>query len=415
MILFLFSQLPHSLWRKVKGDLYWQKNGAVDNIFYYGLYWKFQEEEGAMKEKKENFNQRRKKRIAFILFPAIIIIGAIILYLYLQYKKKHITTDDAFVDGRVHVMASKVPGTVKTLLVNDNQFVKKNDLLLEIDPIDYEVRVKETRAGLQAERARFSELQDRVSTAKRQLAEIIASMEAAQANVDLQKANLELAKVNLQRSEFLLKKEAIPRQQYDNSKTAYEVGVAQVKAAQEMVRQIEASVETQRTLIKQIESGLPTQEAQIRQREATVKGTELNLGYTKIYAPTDGYITKRIVEIGNQIQAGQPLMAIVPLGQDDIWVTANYKETQLERVKPGQKVKIKVDTYPSKIFYGKVDSVTAGTGAVFSLLPPENATGNYVKIVQRIPVKIILDKEADPNHTLRIGMSVVPTILINSN
>jgi membrane fusion protein (multidrug efflux system) len=105
-------------------------------------------------------------------------------------------------------------------------------------------------------------------------------------------------------------------------------------------------------------------------------------------------------------------MAVVPLGQEDIWITANYKETQLERVKPGQKVKIKVDTYPGKVFYGKVDSVTAGTGAVFSLLPPENATGNYVKIVQRIPVKIILDKDADPNHTLRIGMSVVPTILI---
>jgi membrane fusion protein (multidrug efflux system) len=368
-----------------------------------------------MEEKKENFNQRRKKKIAFILFPAIIIIGAVILYMYLQYKKTHITTDDAFVDGRVHVIASKVPGTVKTLYICDNQFVKKNDPILEIDPVDYDVKVKEARAVFQAERERFSELQDRVNTAKRQLIEVIASLEAAQANVELQKANLELAKVNLQRSEFLLKKEAIPRQQYDNAKTTYEVALAQVKAAQDMFKQLEASVETQRALIKQTESSLPTQEAQIRQKEATLKGTELNLGYTKIYAPTDGYITKRTVETGNQIQAGQPLMAVVPLGQEDIWITANYKETQLERVKPGQKVKIKVDTYPGKVFYGRVDSVTAGTGAVFSLLPPENATGNYVKIVQRIPVKIILDKEADPNHTLRIGMSVVPTILIDLN
>jgi membrane fusion protein (multidrug efflux system) len=365
-----------------------------------------------MEEKKGNVNQRRKKKAAFILFPIIIIIGAVTLYLYLHYKKTHISTDDAFVDGRIHAIASKVPGTVKTLYINDNQFVKKNDPILQIDPVDYEVKVKEAQAGFQAEREKLSELQDRVNTAKRQLTEVIASLEAAHANVELQKANIELAKVNLQRSESLLKKEAIPRQQYDNAKTAYEVAVAQVKAAQDMFKQLEASVETQRALIKQAESSLPTQEAQIRQKEATLKGTELNLGYTKIYAPTDGYITKRTVETGNQIQAGQPLMAVVPLAQEYIWITANYKETDLENVKPGQKVEIKVDTYPGKTFHGRVHSIMAGTGAVFSLFPPENATGNFVKVVQRIPVKIVLESGEDPKHLLRIGMSVQPTILI---
>ena len=366
----------------------------------------------SMEEKKEKPSRGRKKLAAFILLPIIIILGGVVLYLYIQYKETHISTDDAFVDGRVHVIASKVPGTLKALYIIDNQFVKKNDLILEIDPADYNVRVKEAQAGFHAERARLSELQDRVNTAKRQLAEIIASLEAAQANVELQKANLELAKVNLQRSESLLKKEAIPRQQYDNSKTNYEVAVAQVKAAQDQVKQIEASLETQRALIKQTESGIPPQEAQIRQKEATLQGAELNRGYTKIYAPSEGYITKRTVEIGNQIQAGQPLMAVIPLAQEDIWITANYKETQLERVKPGQKIKIKVDTYPGKVFYGRVDSIMSGTGAVFSLFPPENATGNFVKVVQRIPVKIVLDKGSDPGHLLRIGMSVVPTILI---
>lgn len=144
-----------------------------------------------MEESKGNLKQGRKKKVVFILFP-IIIIGAVVLYFYLQYKKTHISTDDAFIDGRVHVIATKVPGTVKALFVNDNQFVKKNDLLLETDPIDYDVRVKEARASFQAERARLSELQDRVNTAKRQLAEVIASLEAAHANVELQKANLEL-------------------------------------------------------------------------------------------------------------------------------------------------------------------------------------------------------------------------------
>jgi len=339
-------------------------------------------------------------------------IGAVILYVYLQYKKTHITTDDAFVDGRIHVIASKVPGTVKTLYINDNQFVKKNDPILEIDPVDYHVKVKEAQAGFQAERERLSELQDRVNTAKRQQAEVIASLEAARANVELQKANLELAKVNLERSESLLRKEAIARQQYDNAKTAYDVAAAQVKAAQDMFKQLEASVETQKALIKQAESSLRTQQAQIQQREATLRGTELNLGYTKICAPTDGYITKRTVEIGNQIQASQPLMAVVPLAQEDIWITANYKETQLEKVKPGQRVEIKVDTYPGKTFNGRVNSVMAGTGAVFSLFPPENATGNFVKVVQRIPVKIILESGEDPKHLLRIGMSVQPIILI---
>jgi membrane fusion protein (multidrug efflux system) len=365
-----------------------------------------------MEEKKANRNSWRTKVTTFIIFPVPILIGVVVLYFYLQYKKTHITTDDAFVDGRTHIIASKIPGTVKVLCVNDNQFIKKNDPLLEIDPADYDVRVKEARAGFDAEKERVSEIRNRVDTAKRQLAEIIAAWEMARANVELQEANLELAKVNLQRSESLLEKEAIPRQQYDNSKTTYEVAIAQVKAAQELAKQVEASLETQRTLIKQTELGLPTQEAQIRQREAVLKGAELNLGYTKIYAPTDGYITKRTVEIGNQIQAGQPLMAVVPLAQEEIWITANYKETQLEKVKPGQKVEIKVDTFSGKKFYGRVDSIMSGTGGVFSLFPPENATGNYIKIVQRIPVKIALEKGEDPNYFLRIGMSVVPTILV---
>jgi membrane fusion protein (multidrug efflux system) len=336
--------------------------------------------------------------------------GAALLFFYREYRATHISTDDAFVDGRVHVIASKIQGTVKILYANDNQFVKKNDLMLEIDPADYDVRVKDARAGLEMERERLSEIRNKVDTAKKQLTEIIASWEATKANLELQKANLELAKVEFQRAESLYKKEVIPRQQYDNAKTRYEVAVAQVKAAQDLAKQIEASLETQRALIKQTESGLSTQEAQIRQKDAVLKGAQLNLGYTKIYAPTDGYISKRSVEVGNQIQPGQPLMAVVPL--NDIWVTANYKETQLERVKPGQKVRIVVDTYPKKVFYGKVESVQAGTGAAFSLLPPENATGNFVKIVQRIPVRILLDRGTDPSHILRIGMSVVPTILV---
>jgi len=363
-----------------------------------------------MEEKIEKQNHSRKRIAAFIILPLLMAIGAGILYFYLQYKKTHISTDDAFVDGRVHAIASKIPGTVKVIHVKDNQFIKKGDLILEMDPMDYEVRVKEAQAGLETEKAKLSEIRDRVDTVKKQLREIIASLEQARANFELQEANLQQAEIDLKRAEYLLKKEVIPRESYDKTKTNYDVAVAQVKAARERIKQLEASLETQRAVIKQTESSLIPQHAQIQQKDAISKGAELNKSYTKIYTPSDGYIAKRSVEIGNQIQPGQSLMAVVPL--DDIWITANYKETQLERVKPGQKVKINVDTYPSKVFHGKVDSVMAGTGAVFSLFPPENATGSYVKIVQRIPVKIVLDQGTDPAHILRIGMSVVPTILV---
>jgi membrane fusion protein (multidrug efflux system) len=165
-----------------------------------------------MEEKRGKINQRRKKKVAFVLFPAIIIIGAMILYFYLQYKKNHITTDDAFVDGRVHLIASKVPGTVKVIHIHDNQFVKKNDLILEIDPIDYDVKIREAQADLQAERAKLSVIRDGVETVKKRLSEIIASSEAARANFELQEANLRQAEIDFKRTESLLQKQVIPRE-----------------------------------------------------------------------------------------------------------------------------------------------------------------------------------------------------------
>lgn len=365
-----------------------------------------------MEEKKEKPNQRKRKVFAFILFPLLIIIGAGTLYVYLQYKKTHVSTDDAFVDGRIHVIASKVPGTVRTLSINDNQLVKKNDPLIEIDPVDYDVNVKEAQASLEIERMKLHQIRDSVDTVKKQLIQFLAALETARGNLELQEANYRQSEVDFKRAETLWKKEVVPKDTYDRAKTNYDVTAAQVKVAKESVRQAEASIETQRALIKQTESGIPPQQAQIQQREALLKTAQLNRGYTRLYSPADGYVTKRTVEVGNQIQAAQPLMSVVPLKQVDIWITANYKETQLERVKPGQRVKIKADTYPNREFYGRVNSIMAGTGAVFTLLPPENATGNYVKVVQRIPVKIDLDQGSDPDHLLRIGMSVVPTILV---
>jgi len=396
---------------------------------------------------------QRRKIIVLILFCALVVGGALAVFWYLQYASTHISTDDAFVDGHVHVIAPKISGTIRGIMVKDNQRVARGDLLVEIDPIDYRVRVEDAASAFQAESARIMELNDRVEVARKQFQELKYQAESARLNFDLQKtvlkqleadikkaeagveaqtAQLKQARIDIRRGEDLYKKEVISKEKYENTQTAYEVTEAQLKGAQEQLLQVqanretqlarlkqaevdvmkaEAALETQKTVIKQAESTISTQRSLIQQKRAVLKTSELNRDYTRIYAPADGYITKRSAEVGNQVQAGQPLMALVPLAAEEIWITANYKETQLKGVKPGQKVKIKVDMNPGRVFQGRVDSLMAGTGSAFSLFPPENATGNYVKVVQRIPVKIVLEQGEDPGHMLRIGMSVVPTIL----
>ncbi len=322
-----------------------------------------------------------KKRKAFMIVGVVVLVGVIAGWFYTGYRRTHVATDDAFIDGNIHTVAAKIYGTVKTIAVKDNQQVKQGDLLVEIDPADYNVRLREASSAVGAEKAKLAEAETKIAAAK--------------ANLDLQQANLKLAEIEKSRSENLYQKEAIPRDRYDRAMTGYEVAVAQVKAAEEQLR----TAESQKL----------TQVSTIRQKEASAALADLNYQYTKIYAPADGYVTKKTVQVGNQIQPGQPLMAVV--GLDDIWVVANYKETELENIRPGQKVRIEVDSYPGKVFGGTVDSIMAGTGVTFSLFPAENATGNYVKVVQRIPVKIVLDKGSDKEHLLRIGMSVVPTVI----
>ena len=332
-----------------------------------------------MKEMLAAANGKRKK-IAVGAFSLLLVIGAVAVFFYLDYKATHISTDDAFVEGNIHVIAPKVSGTIKTVKVNDNQPVKKGDLLLELDEADYTARSAEGQAAVMSEQGK--------------LAEQSAKISARRANLSLQEANLRQAEIDLRRADRLLKDEAISKERYDKTKTAYDVTSQQVLVAREELRQAE--------------SFLGAQSASIREKEAKLKKADLDVSYTKLYAPTDGMISKKSAEVGNQVQPGQALMAVVPL--DSVWVVANYKETQLENIRPGQKVEFDVDSYPGKKFTGRVDSIMAGTGAVFSLFPPQNATGNYVKIVQRVPVKILIDKNSDPDRVLRVGMSVVPTI-----
>jgi len=288
--------------------------------------------------KMANTNDPRKQKVIKIL-AGIVVAGLVGIGIYIMSNLSRQTTDDAYIEGRIHTIAAKVSGTVLKVNVEDNQLVIKGDSLVEIDPVDYILKVKE-----------------------------------AAANLEVRKATLEQSVRDRNRAESLFNAKVIPKEKYEFALTAYNLAKAQMDSAKQQLN-----------ISRQ------------------------NLQYTKIYSPVDGYVTKKSVEIGNQIRAEQPIMAIIGLA--DIWLTANYKETQLENVRKGQRVLVKVDAYPNKVFMGRVDSIMAGTGAAFSLFPPENALGNYVKVVQRIPVKIIFDKNTDQDHVLRIGMSCIPTII----
>ncbi|HEY5513919.1 MAG TPA: HlyD family secretion protein [Geomonas sp.] len=301
-------------------------------------------------------------------------------------SKTHIETDNAFIESHIHSISSRIPAMVKRVTVVDNQFVHKGDLLVELDASDYQARVKTASASLEM--------------ARNETSGDYAQVESARASIGLAKAKLDQANLDLARGEALYAKEVIAKEQLDRLFTARKIAQMQLKEAQEAEHHAQAVIGL---------SGTGSKDARVAQKQGELETASLSLSYVRIVAPSDGYITKKSVEAGNYVQPGQSLMALVTL--DDAWVTANYKESQLTDVKPGQKVEFTVDTYPGSIFKGSVESIMAGTGAAFSMLPPENATGNYVKVIQRIPVRIAIDKGSDPKHLLRIGMSVVPTIL----
>ena len=282
----------------------------------------------------------QNKKKAFLIVAAVVAVGLTAGYFYNSYRKAHVSTDDAFVEGNIHTISARVSGNVKIVAVVGNQRVKQGEVLVELDPADYRSKA-----------------------------------EASRATLELQKANLRLTESELKRARSLYEQDASSADRYDKAISAHDISRAQVKLAEELLRQ-----------------------------------AALNLGYTRILAPSDGYITKKSAQTGNQVKDGQPLMAVVELS--NLYVVANYKETELEHIRPGMDVRITVDAYPGRIFKGQVDSIMAGTGVSFSLFPAENATGNYVKVVQRIPVKIVLAPGEDKDHILRVGMSVIPTVLV---
>lgn len=327
-----------------------------------------------------------RQRTAALIVLGILLLGAWFCLRWLIKTRTNIETDNAFIEAHIHPVAPRISGTVTSVLVQDNQLVKKGDLLVELDATDYRVSVDKAEAELGI--ARNDSSGDRLQVA------------ASRAALQSARAQQQQAVLDLKRGTALFDKEVVPREQLERLQTALQVADARQRQAEEQLRKDEAVAGI---------GGASSGKAHIRKQQAVLAESRLRLGYTRITAPVDGYITRKGIEAGAIVQAGQALMAVVPL--TETWIVANYKESQLTYIRPGQKVAFRVDAYPGQTFKGTVESIMAGTGAAFSLLPPENATGNYVKVVQRIPVKIMIDQSSDPQHLLRVGMSVEPAVL----
>jgi len=395
----------------------------------------------------------------WLALAAVVIVGAVLIYLWLTAGR--VSTDDAQVDGHITQVAARVGGTATKVNVKENQYVEAGAVLVELDPRDYQVAVDRARAELADAQANASgaatgipltqvstestlrtatggveEAQAGVAVADRQVEAARAQLVAAQARQREKEATAVKTTKDVDRLKGLAAKEEIAQQQYDaavssadSARAAADAARSDVSAAEVAISVAEQRARQARGSAAQAHGALQASQtgpeqlrvtkaradvatARVQQMTAALAQAELNLQRTKITAPTAGFVSRKSVEVGQVIQPGQPLFALVSLG--DVWVTANYKETQLKRVQPGQRARIAVDGL-DRTFDGHVDSIAAATGAKFSLLPPENATGNYVKVVQRVPVKIVFEPGQDPDHRLRPGMSVTPTIYTSSS
>jgi membrane fusion protein, multidrug efflux system len=380
------------------------------------------------------------RRIYLIPLALVLIVGAVFLWLYFASYE---STDDGQVDVHLYPVSPRVSGYVTKVNAEDNQYVQQGTVLVEIDPKDYEVAVAKARADLANAEATAkslnisvpiasintsSQLRSAASDVSNTTAGIITAQKqlvAVHAQVEQAEANDVKAQDDLQRYKRLVDKQNVSEQTYDQALAAAKASTAGVAAAKANEAAAEQAVQQARDRLVQSEANHRAAEtgpqqvastnaralaavADVQQKRASLEQAELNLQYTKIVAPVSGQVNKTVV-VGLNVQPGQQLLTVVPL--DEIWITANFKETQLRHMKIGQKAKIYVDSTGTTL-RGHVDSIAGATGPTFSLLPPENATGNYVKIVQRIPVKIVLEPGENSDHRLRPGMNVVPEVTL---
>ncbi|MBA8869459.1 HlyD family secretion protein [Pantoea agglomerans] len=355
-------------------------------------------------ENQDNDQQPERKRPGKkpLIILAVVVVIMLIVGFWFWFTTRNIeTTDDAFTEGDAVTIAPKASGYVVKLLVKDNQRVKKGDLLVEIDPSDNRAQREQANAQLGLAVAQLHQAHAQLALSKVQYP---AQRDQALADQAKAEANLLNAQADYRRQRGV-----DPRA---TSQRNIDSASAQLRSAQAQLQSAKAQVEVASQValqIRQQETNVEARQQQVEQAKAQLSTADLNLSYTQVRAPYDGFVTKRNVQLGTLVQAGSSLFSLV---SPEIWVTANFKESQLQHMNPGDKVEISVDAWPDMKLEGHVDSIQMGSGSRFSTFPSENATGNYVKIVQRVPVKIVIDKGLDPNHPLPLGLSVEPKVTV---
>jgi membrane fusion protein (multidrug efflux system) len=326
------------------------------------------------------------RRALFVVVVIVLLAAIFPAIRYYHYFNTHVSTDDAYVDGTVGLVSSRIQGTVVKVYVEDNWHVKSGDPLVQLDPTDYQVRVNEAQALL--------------ARARQTVDQLYAQVEAGQSGLKLAESQLTMARIDYDRAKQLRAQGVVSSEYYDQATTGLRVALATEALAKHQLMQAEAALGPNTVDHERYDRAI------VKQAQAALQLAKLNLSYTTIKAPFDGIVTRKSVHVGHRVEVGQPLMALVPMR--GLYITANYKETQLTDVRVGQPAEIEAD-----IYRGHVDSISMGTGAAFALLPPENATGNWVKVVQRVPVKIVLDHPEPPDKPLRMGLSIEVSIDIS--
>ena len=361
---------------------------------------------------REHTSHSAKRVITTFIVALAFAFAVIVGLVYMINSAAYQSTDDAFIDGHIVPVSAQVAGRVQSVYVDDNQSVSKGHLVVELDPRDFDVAVRQKAAALASSQAQAIATQAAGQEAIAHVKTEQATVESDQATAAADAAQSDKAQSDLKRNEDLFKTKVVSPQDVDQFRATAKSAQATLIAAEKKVLSDEALVSEARAQVDTYIGLLQTVNAQIRESDANLTSAKLNQSYTKVSAPESGWVTQKSVEPGAYVQAGQNLFALVP---KQVWVTANFKEDQIRQMRPGQPVEVEVDALRGQKFRGRIDSIQAGSGARFSLLPPEDATGNYVKVVQRVPVKIVFDEPLNTENGLPFGPgeSVVPTVKVS--
>ncbi|MEI6194462.1 MAG: HlyD family secretion protein [Verrucomicrobiota bacterium] len=349
----------------------------------------------------------------WILWPAAAVLAGL-LFVGLDFSfdaLTHESTDDAFIAGHIVSIAPRVDGQVSAVHVVDNQLVRSNDLLVEIDPSDYAITVAQKETAATSQEANFRTVVAAYELMGAKVVTAEATARKAKADAAAAGATAKWAQMDFERAQELRKQNTVSQRELDAAQTASVKAQADWQSAQENVDEETSKVDEARKQLATVFAQKDMAFSQLNESQTNVASAKLKLSYTKLVAPADGRVTRKAVEPGDYLTAGQQIMSLVPV---EVWVVANFKESQLKKMKPGQPATVEIDALGGRKFSAKVESIQAGSGAAFSLLPPENATGNFVKVVQRVPVKIVFDEPLPAGHTIGPGLSVTPSVQTSS-